>query len=258
MQGFGNMIGAFLQDAMSQSGQQRIGDTLQNLNLEGLGTAGGGQGGGLLDGLLGAVGGGLRGVAENPLQAGGIGAIMGSVLGGGGDSIKGAVGGGALAMLAGVAMKALMNGGQAPGGASANAFSGGSLPLGLKAPESAAEEQTLETNAALILKGMINAAKADGQIEPDEMQRIVGKLQESGMDQGAREWVMAEMGKPLDLDAFATEIPNAEVAAEVYAASLLAIEVDTAAERAYLQRLADATGLQPAVVRYIEKTMGMA
>ena len=48
-----------------------------------------------------------------------------------------------------------------------------------------------------------------------------------------------------------------ELAAQVYSASLMAIEVDTAAERAYLDRLAKAMGLSPAVVRNIEQIVGM-
>jgi uncharacterized membrane protein YebE (DUF533 family) len=132
------------------------------------------------------------------------------------------------------------------------------MPLRLKAPESSDEAQTLEDTAGLVIKAMINAAKSDGEIGPEEMQRIVGKLQESGVDEGARQWVMTEMSKPLDLDAFVAEIPNVEVAAQAYAASLLAVEVDTEAERAYLQQLAQRTGLNPAVVQYINQSMGVA
>jgi uncharacterized membrane protein YebE (DUF533 family) len=248
------MIGAFLQNASAPSGQDRMGSALENLQREGLGGSGGG--GGLLDGILGAVKGGLGSAVQNPAAAGGIGAMLGSLIGGGGDSVKGAVGGGALAMLAGVAMKALANSGQSPGGAAG--FSGGTLPLGLKAPEGAGEEQALENTAELMVKAMINAAKSDGEIGPKEMERIVGKLRESGMDQEAQQWVMAEMRKPLDLDGFIAEVSSPEVAAEVYAASLLAIEVDTDAEREYLQRLAQGTGLEPAVVQYINSTMGVA
>ena len=68
--------------------------------------------------------------------------------------------------------------------------------------------------------------------------------------------VLEEMQRPLDLDAFVAEIPSHEVAAQVYAASLLAIEVDTQAEVRYLQRLAQLSGLHPAVVQQIHQTMG--
>ncbi len=67
----------------------------------------------------------------------------------------------------------------------------------------------LEQNASLVLKAMINAAKSDGEIGPKEVERIVGKLKESGLDQDTQKWVLAEMSKPLDLDAFVAEIPGA-------------------------------------------------
>jgi uncharacterized membrane protein YebE (DUF533 family) len=102
-------------------------------------------------------------------------------------------------------------------------WSGGDAPIGMRAPRNPAEQEALESTAQLVLKGMINAAKSDGQISPDEMQRIVGKLQESGADQGMQQWVLQQMQQPLNVQAFATEIPNQEVAAQVYAASLLAV-----------------------------------
>jgi uncharacterized membrane protein YebE (DUF533 family) len=104
---------------------------------------------------------------------------------------------------------------------------------------------------------MISAAKADGDIDQQEMQRIVGRLKDAGMDAEAQAWVLGELSRPLDLDALVADIPNPELAAEVYAASLLAVEVDTPAERDYLARLAQRTGLQPAVVRQIHQSMGV-
>lgn len=251
MTNFGNLLGAFLQSGTAPSMQNRVGNALGNLQQE----ASNQQGGGVLGGLLGAMQGGLGAAAQNPAAAGGVGALLGSLLGGGGSSVKGAVGGGALAMLAGVAMKALAAGGQSTGMVAPAGDAAALAPAANPTPE---QEQAVERRAKLVVKGMINAAKSDGHISPEEMQRIVGKLRESGMDEGSQAWVMAELSKPLDVDAFAAEIPDPEAAAEVYAASLLAIEVDTQAERRYLSRLAQASGLDPAVAQFIEQTMGVA
>ena len=266
MANFGDLIGAFMQNAMAPSGQQRAGNAMEDLMRAGRASLGGGaqsgapgaaQGGGigdLLGQVLGAVQGGLSSAAQSPGQAGGIGAILGGLLGGGGSSVKGALGGGALAMLASIAFKALQGAGQGGGGGAA--APGFSLP-GLMAPETPEEHRTMEATAQVILKGMINAAKADGQIDSKEMQRIVGKLQEAGMDEQTKAWVMTEMSQPLNLDAFAAEIPSQEVAAEVYAASLLAIEVNTDPERRYLAQLAQKTGLHPMVAQHIQQSMGV-
>lgn len=261
MANFGDLMGAFIQNAMTSSGNNRIGSALNDLQRGGFnvpGMGGGGGGGDLFGGLRDILQGGISGAAANPAKAGGIGAILGGLLGGGGDSIKGALGGGALAMLASVAMKALLANRQGAQGLGQMNWSGGDLPLGLKTPQGGAQEQALQSTAELILKAMINAAKADGQISREEATRIVGKLRESGLDDDGQRWIVEEMQAPLDLEGFVAQIPSEEVAAEVYAASLLAIEVDTAAERDYLARLAERTGLHPVVVQQIHMTMGAA
>jgi len=257
MANFGDLIGGFLQNAMASSGNQRIGKSIENAERSQFNLPAGA--GDLLGNLRNAVQGGLSSAASNPAAAGGLGAVLGSVLGGGSASVKGALGGGVLAMLASVAMQAYRNSQSgAQGGAETPNWSGGDVPLGLAPPETPAQEQALQQTAQLVLKGMINAAKADGQVGLEEAQNIVGRIGDSGTDVADQQWVLAEMQRPLDLEAFAAEIPNQEVAAEVYAASLLAIEVDTDAERDYLRQLAERTGLHPIVVQQIHQTMGVA
>jgi uncharacterized membrane protein YebE (DUF533 family) len=131
------------------------------------------------------------------------------------------------------------------------------VPLGLRPPANPAEEQELAVTGTLILKAMINAAKADGQIDETETQNILGKLQDADTDSEGLSFVLSEMRQPLDLDGLVRQVPNTQVAAEVYAASLLAIEVDTQAERDYLQRLADGLGLDGGVVQRLHTTLGV-
>lgn len=266
MANFGDLLGSFMQNNIpTQSGEGRIGNVLQDLQASlGNEVQGQGQGGvgGIFGNVLNMAKSTLGNASENPMQAAGLGAVLGSVLGGGGDSISGALKGGALAMLAGVAYKALTNAGQGAGGVApvttdAPQFSGGQIPLGLREPVSPAEDQVIQNTAQLVIKGMINVAKSDGQVSPDEVDRIVGKLKESGMDAGAESWILGELSKPLDLNAFVAEIPNQEVAAEIYTASLLAVEVDTPEERAYLKDLAEKTGLAGPVADYIQRTVGV-
>lgn len=78
MPNFGDLIGAFLESGPVPSGQNRIGSVLENLQ-QGPGESAGG--GGLLEGMLSAVKGGLSSAAENPAAAGGIGAVPGSLPG---------------------------------------------------------------------------------------------------------------------------------------------------------------------------------
>lgn len=256
MTNFGDLVSVFMQNAMTSSGGQRLDNSLNDLRNANVQLPGAGGGGDLFGSLTQMLQGGLSSAASNPVGAGGIGAVLGSLLGGGSGAVKGALGGGTLAVLASVALKALTSAGEKP--AQSGSWSGGDMPLGLRAPENPDEEQTLQSTAELVLKGMINAAKSDGQVSGDEIQRIVGKLREAGLDDSAQQWVMHEMQQPLDVAAFAAEMPSHEVAAQVYAASLLAVEVDTQAERRYLDEFAQRAGLHPQVVRQIQQAMGIA
>ena len=265
MANLSDLLGTFMQSTMSKSGEGRIGNVLQDLQSN-LGSMAGGQGGqggmgGILGKALDMAKTTLGNASQNPAQAAGIGAVLGSVLGGGGKSISGAVKGGALALLAGVAYKALTNAGHgaaaSPGGDATPQLSGGDFPVAMTGPTTPAQAQALEQTAELVIKGMINVAKADGQVSADEIQRIVGKLKEAGMQGDAEAWILAELRRPLDLDAFVAEIPSREAAAEVYAASLLAVEVDTPQERAYLTDLAKKTGIDGAVATQIQQTLGV-
>jgi hypothetical protein len=190
MANFVDLLGSLMQNNLPQASDQRIGNALQGLQTH-FGRMAGGQAGGgdLLGGLMGIA----RGVADNlsrsPAQAGGLGALLRSVLGGGTSSAKGAMAGGTLAMLAGIAFKALTEAGQSP----AAGLSGDELPLGLRAPQTPAERQALESTAQLVVRGMINIAKSDGSVSVEEVQRIIGKIQTAGMDADAQEWLMAEL-----------------------------------------------------------------
>lgn len=233
-----------------------LGDLLGNVlgGLGGLAGQGGGAGsnqGGGLGGVLGQVlaeAGRSVGGKQN-VGLGGLGALAGAILGGGKGASKGALGGGALALLAAIAFQALKS--QQGGGQ-------GVLPLGLREPENATEAQQLEQKAEWVLQAMINAAKADGHIDEDELRRIVGKLQENGADDEAQQYVLAELRKPLDTRGLVAAVRgNPQWAAEIYAASLLAIQVDTAAERNYLDELGQALGLADEARRQIETFVGL-
>jgi uncharacterized membrane protein YebE (DUF533 family) len=160
-----------------------------------------------------------------------------------------------MALLGSLALEALQGLNRQPAG-SAPAALPTELPLGLRAPTSTVEENELESKAIVILKAMINAAKADGQIDAAERQRILGKLEEAGVDAATREFVQADMRRPFDVNGL-PEVPNPQTAVEVYAASLLAIEVDTPAERDYLRRLAQGLGLEAGTVQRLHAALGV-
>jgi uncharacterized membrane protein YebE (DUF533 family) len=186
----------------------------------------------------------------NPRAVGGSAALAGAVPGRGRGAM-GALGSGALAVLSGLALSAL---GMPQ---SAAARPGQVAGPGRRPPQDPAETEQLEQSAILILAAMINAAKADGQVDQEELQRILGKLREVGADAEALDFVLAELRKPMDLEGLIRRAPSEELAVQMYAASLLAIEVDTEAERQYLRRLAHGLGLEASVVRHVHQCFGV-
>lgn len=240
------------QHAIGERGLQSAQSPLSGL-LASLG-GGSGQGGGILGSLAGvanqALGSAKDGVKQNnPLAIGGLGALAGAILGGG----SGAMQGGALALLGSLAYAALnpKQGQDSP----AQEEIVRNAPVEMRGPQNAAEEAVLEQNANILLLAMINAAKADGQISPDEFRRISGKLQEAGAEEEGMSFLLSEMQRPLDMQAMTAKVRTPELAAEVYAASLLAIEVDTEAERAYLRRLSAAMPLPAGAVQRLHAAL---
>ncbi len=186
------------------------------------------------------------------LAIGGIGALAGAVMGSGrglGGAIRGGIGGGAVTMLGLMAWQALKNNGH---------FQGQDAPPAYRAPQTDAERAELERHSELVLKAMISAAKADGHIDESEMSRILAAIHESGEEKAGLDFLRAEMAKPLDTtELVAAARGNPELAAKLYAASLLAIEVDTPAETDYLAQLAAALNLSPEVTAHLAQTAGM-
>ncbi len=285
-----SLLGGLLQQITSPSARERMGSALGRLTqgggapqgspLDGLMSRfGGGGGGGVLGNLLGSLGGAGRDpqgdrdyvmglarravtsprdevAANNPLAVGGLGALAGTLLGGG----RGAIGGGLLAVLGSLAWSAMQASRQeataapdAPAGVPA-ASGGYGRPV---MPDS---EEEVERLARLVLGAMIQAAKADGTIDATEIERITGRVGEgdAAAADEARGFVLEQMRGPADVAGLARQVRSPVEAAEVYAAALMAIAVDTDAERDFLAELARATGLRPETVTELHASMGVA
>jgi len=192
---------------------------------------------------------------NNPAAVGGLGALAGALLGGG----RGAMGGGLMAVLGSLAYSALQNHGAGaasaspvgttPGAAGSSGMAGAIAPSG---------QADMQRKATLLIRAMIQAAKADGQVDQQETQRILGKLDEHGHDNEARDFVASEMRRPIDIAGLARDVTTPQEATEVYAASLMAIEVDTQTERDYMADLAAALKLPSPAVTQIHSALGLS
>ena len=260
---FMDLLGSVVQGGMtspsSASRAQNAASSLGALtSLLGGGSGGAQAGASGLSGMLGSLmsggasalnrAGSAVGGRDN-LAAAGIGALVGALSGKSGSASMGGIGGGLMGLLGMMAYKALTNSSKGPAGAGVAAGAA-------QAPQMT--EQQLAGDAEVILTAMIDAAKADGQIDREELDRLTGKIKATGAGQEGLNYLIAQLQAPMSTEKIvAATRGRPELAAQVYSASLMAIEVDTDAERAYLDQLARAMGLAPAVVRNIEQIVGM-
>ncbi|PUB88910.1 MAG: DUF533 domain-containing protein [gamma proteobacterium symbiont of Ctena orbiculata] len=225
----GSVVGA-MTGGGSPSGGGGLGGILGSM----LGGGGAQSGGGGLGDLLGGV---SRSLGDSPSGAGNLTDLLGGLLNGGG-------GGAGLANLIGAAMS--QYGGQSGNRPAAQFMSSDNLPQGM-------DHQQATDQATLLIRAMINAEKADGEVDREEQQRIIGRLGEVTQDE--IDFVRSELSQPLDLENFVRSIP-AGLEQQVYAMSLMAIDLDTQAEARYLHSLAQATRITPEVSNLIHEQLG--
>lgn len=119
-------------------------------------------------------------------------------------------------------------------------------------PAGEAEQQSLGLS---LMRAMIAAAKSDGHIDATEQANIFGQLDKLNLGAEEKAFVLDELRKPLDVDAVARGARTPEQAAEIYVASLLAIDIDNPQERSYLASLAIKLRLDEKLVEHLHATV---
>jgi uncharacterized membrane protein YebE (DUF533 family) len=208
------------------------------------------------DELIGTI---RRLIEENKLASGAaLGGLGALVLGTrSGRSLAGAaVKLGGLALIGGLAYKAYQN------------YQDGKPPLAtekdakatpqslLPAPEGTGFEARAVTHDAArrYIRAMIAAAAADGRIDHDEQQRILGGLRQSGLDDAAQQFLAAEITSPATVAELASGIASPEEALQVYTAARMAVDPDHAEEHAFLSALAEGLGIDDALIAQVDAT----
>jgi len=204
----------------------------------------GGLLGGSAGGSTGALPGGLGGLLE---QLGGAQAGAGGLQ----DMISGQAGGSSTGGLLEGLASAL--GGQSQ----ANTSDFGSVLNSAfdQSPEPAIEPSAdQELTAALMLRAMIQAAKSDGKLDDAERQKLIGRLGDDVSREEA-EFVQSELQAPVDIDGLVRQTPKG-MEAQIYAMSVLGINLDSRTEAEYLHQLAQAFGMDARSVNTIHDQMG--
>ena len=110
----------------------------------------------------------------------------------------------------------------------------------------------------MLIRAMIAAANADGVVDADERDKILKKLQSIGLSDEERGFIVKELLAPARQEEILAEVEDPNLGRQVYAVSLMAIEVDTPAEQKYMRTLAQGLGLNDSAVAAICEKLGVA
>ncbi|EEB84254.1 DUF533 domain-containing protein [Roseobacter sp. GAI101] len=246
---------AMMKNKSASAGGSSSGGSLQDMlgGLLGGGTSAGSSGG--LGGLLNQLG------TRRGTSTGGLGGLLGQMTGSSGNS-AGASSGGLGGLLGGLAGAAGAGGllaglGGATGGKPEReeADFGAVLNSQFDSNSSPAitPSQDQEVLAALMIAAMIQAAKSDGTFDEAEREKLLNHLGDVDAQEAA--FVQARMDAPIDIDGLVAQTPEG-MGPQIYAMSLLAIDLDTQEEAQYLHKLCQAYGMAPAEVNEIHAQMG--
>lgn len=160
---------------------------------------------------------------------------------------------GALAMIGGLAYKALQNY-QAGRPLVTGAASAEPPPAGSGFEPSAVSNES----AVRYIQAMIAAAHADGRIDPDEREKIIGSLKQTGFDSEAEAFVAKELNSPISVKELGQSVTSPQEAVQLYTAARIAVADNSPAEKEFLAALAEALRLDPKLAAHIDATAAAA
>jgi uncharacterized membrane protein YebE (DUF533 family) len=197
----------------------------------------------------------LKALLESPAASGLAGALAGGLLlGKGGRKLgKRALEVGGMAALAGLAYRAWQahqRNGAAGEPSVPKLREAGFLP---DARSAAGDEL-----GSALFRAMLAAARSDGRLDLSERQALVAQIEELELSEGERGELYAQLETPISIDDVVASATTPQRAIELYTASRLAIEPDSAAERGYLSLLAARLGLADELVAEVERQTAAA
>ncbi|MDZ7852372.1 MAG: tellurite resistance TerB family protein [Halomonas sp.] len=229
----------------------------------------------ILDQIMKQAGGGRQGSGQSGggLDVQGMIDSLSSQLGGSagetgkgkGVDMKSLLGGGALGLLVGskrgrkLGGKALKYG--AIAGVGALAWKAWQNSRGGDQAETAREGRAMEQLEGMareqrsleLLQAVIMAARADGHIDDRERALISEQIDDLGADAELHGWVQSQLEAPLDAEALARQADSPQAAREMYLISVAVIDDQNPMERAWLDQLGRALGLDENVRQEIER-----
>ena len=108
--------------------------------------------------------------------------------------------------------------------------------------------------AGLMLRAMLQAAKCDGRIDEGEKKKILEALGDASREDMA--FVNRELSSPVDVQALAKQVPKG-LENQIYAVSVMGIDLDSQHEAEYLAALGTALGMEPREANAIHAKLGI-
>ncbi|MGH6815211.1 MAG: tellurite resistance TerB family protein, partial [Hyphomicrobiaceae bacterium] len=124
------------------------------------------------------------------------------------------------------------------------------------APDGSGFESAAMTDehATLFIRAMIAAAAADGRIDEQEQQKILGGLKQAGLEKAAQQFLTRALKKPATAAQLAKAVSSPEEGVQVYTAARLAVDPDLEEEHAFLAALAERLGIDETLAAHIDAT----
>lgn len=196
----------------------------------------------------------LKSLLSNPAATGLAGAVAGGLLmsKGGRKLGKTALEVGGMAALAGLAYKAWQSHGRAGPPAEEAQPSHAQLREAGFLPKALGTVAGDDLGTALF-RAMVAAARCDGRLDLVEKQALFAQIEKLELAEAERAELFALLESSVSIDDVVASATTQQRAIELYTASRLAIEPDSAAERGYLALLAARLGLDDALVSGIER-----
>lgn len=212
-------------------------------------------------GGIGDLIGGMMGGAQK--SGGGIGDLLGGALGGGSSSSAGGLGlddlmggllkGGAGSASTGGGMGDLLGKlGQAGGAGGLGGLLNDALGNGGQVTQQTSQAD--EDAAGLMIRAMLQAAKADGNVDQQERDKLLSNVGELSQDEA--DFINAELERDIDVAGLARDVPRG-MEDQVYMMSVMGINLDTQHEASYLNDLAQAMSLGQSQVNQIHEMLGV-
>jgi uncharacterized membrane protein YebE (DUF533 family) len=111
-----------------------------------------------------------------------------------------------------------------------------------------------DSEATVLIRAMIHAAKADGRLTPEEQKALVDRM--GGASPEVIRFLQHELDQPTDVREFAWSVPLG-MEGKVYMISLTAITVDSESEASYLDELAHGLRLPREVRNHLHQHLGL-